>query len=391
MAKVKAKSKKPKKHASSKEKEVFWYLNTKGEKLWGFRHRYYDALGERKEVPRQGFATETIAIRELLQVKTDLNNGNVKKVDNSNLTVSEWLDQWFDENEKTWEVTTRLQREEVIRDQMKPLIGKDKLVDLDRPTYRKKYINVLMDDYEPGSVQLFHNLFRIAINAAVDAEIIPRNRFNKISIANDKKIDNFLTIKGLRDFLSAAKSMLNITNYTAALLLAYTGMRRGELQGLKWCDINLKNKTIRIERTRDRHGVRDPKTTTSFRTIYIDDMLVNQFKLYRKWCLETKFSKGKKLTDGDYIFISYQSGSEISDSVLVQNFDRVFAETGIRRITPHGFRHTHATILISKYVPVNVIAERLGNTPQMVLKVYAHTFKEMEIESVDVFSNALNS
>lgn len=59
-------------------------------------------------------------------------------------------------------------------------------------------------------------------------------------------------------------------------------------------------------------------------------------------------------------------------------------------ITPHGLRHTHATILIGKKQPVNVIAERLGNTPQMIWDTYGHNYKALEEESVNAFSQALH-
>lgn len=81
---TKAKSKKPKKEWPKKEPEVFHYFNAKGENLWGFRHRYYNAQGNRTEKSGQGLATENAAIRKLLEVKSALINGNVKQVDNSN-------------------------------------------------------------------------------------------------------------------------------------------------------------------------------------------------------------------------------------------------------------------------------------------------------------------
>lgn len=108
----------PKKTFTSKEPEVFWHLNAKGEKLWGFRHRYYDALGNRREKSKQGLVSENIAIRELLKVNTDLFNGNVKRVGNTNITVSEWLDISYEVNKKTWAISTQSRRSDIIRDQI---------------------------------------------------------------------------------------------------------------------------------------------------------------------------------------------------------------------------------------------------------------------------------
>ena len=68
-------------------------------------------------------------------------------------------------------------------------------------------------------------------------------------------------------------------------------------------------------------------------------------------------------------------------------------KTGFKKITPHGLRHSHATILVAskKKIPVKTIAERLGNTPKMIYEVYGHNYDELERESVEAFEQALNS
>lgn len=96
-----------------------------------------------------------------------------------------------------------------------------------------------------------------------------------------------------------------------------------------------------------------------------------------------------KLNKVDFVFISYQSGTPIGENTIKYAFERMIKIANIKRITPHGLRHTHATILVNKRIPVTTIAERLGNTPQMIFDVYAHAFKEMEQFSVEAFSDAL--
>ncbi|WP_202409679.1 tyrosine-type recombinase/integrase [Halobacillus litoralis] len=87
-------------------------------------------------------------------------------------------------------------------------------------------------------------------------------------------------------------------------------------------------------------------------------------QIYKKWCKKTKLSFGLRFKKEDHIFISYQTGKPITDALR-----RVTDTTGIKPITPHGLRHTHTTLLISKGGSVKVIAERLGNTPQMILDI----------------------
>lgn len=360
-----------------------------------YRHKYVDVLGKRKEKKKSGFKTLKEATHSLLEVKAALLNNEHMKVEKSNMTISQWLDIWFDTYNRNWEVTSRLQRKNAIKCQMKPLIGKYRLNELTKSTYIREYINPLMDKYKPSTVMLFHRLFKIAVNAAVDEEIITRNRFNNISVDQDKELNNFLTPDELSVFLKYAKRCENITNYTAILTLAYTGLRRGELAGLKWEDIDLEAKTISVKRTRDRHGSRTPKTTKSVRKILIDDLLVNQLKVYQKWCIKLKFQYGMKLDKKeDYVFISHQGATPIGDVTLKYAFNRLYntmkkEKVTINEITPHGLRHTHCTILISNQVQIKTIADRLGNTPEMIYNIYSHSFEELEQEAVNIFSESL--
>lgn len=82
---------------------------------------------------------------------------------------------------------------------------------------------------------------------------------------------------------------MNITEYTAVLLLAYTGLRRGEAQALRWNDIDFINKKLTVDETKDYFGVRSPKTKRSRRTIIISDVILMQLKIFRKRCMETMF------------------------------------------------------------------------------------------------------
>ncbi|UFT98135.1 site-specific integrase [Radiobacillus kanasensis] len=385
-------------HKTKIDDEIYYYVLKNGEKSYLYRHKYYDDLGKRKEKKKSGFKTEKEAYRALLEIRAALLNGQVKKVENNQMTISQWLDIWYDTYNNGWEVSTRSLRRDVIRDHMKPLLGKYKINDLDRTTYIRMYINKLLKKYKPSSVILFHDLFRIAINAAVDDEIIPRNRFNKISInKEEEELENFLTPEELNVFLDVAKKYANITGYTLIYFLAYTGLRKGEALGLKWEDIDFKEKTITVKRTRDYYGERSPKTKNSYRTIPIDDVVVQQLEVYQKWCMETKFKFGMRLDkEKDLVFISYQGGTPCGPIILFDLFESLYKnmekdKIKLKKITPHGLRHTHATMLVNMGIPPKTVAERLGNTVEMIYNVYSHSFKELEDKAVGAFSESLAS
>ncbi|MGE7987951.1 tyrosine-type recombinase/integrase [Lysinibacillus fusiformis] len=110
---------------------------------------------------------------------------------------------------------------------------------------------------------------------------------------------------------------------------------------------------------------------------------------YQKWCKGLLFSCGKKLTESTFVFLSANSFEPLSAERTKKIVDRITKRTLIPKITLHGLRHTYCTILLHQGMNVKVISERLRNTPDMIYKVYGHVLKEMETESVALFSNSL--
>lgn len=377
---------------SSKDPELYYYFNAKGEKLWMYRHKYNDDTGKRREKKKSSFKTEKAALQALLEVKAATLRGETKRVEHDQLTVGEWLDIWYETHQNGWEISTRKHREMVNRKHLKPLLGKFKLQQLDKSTYKREFLNVLEKKFMLSTVNSYHNLFKIAVNAAVDDEILARNRFKKMALLSkeqEKQPDNYFTPAELKQFLQVANETENETNYTLLLTLAYTGVRKGEVMGLQWRNIDFANKTITVERTRDFNGARAPKTKNSYRTIPVSDLVIRQLQSYRKRCLETKLYHGISMKEDTLVFIS-SSGEPIHGSTPNYALKRVIAKTKLPMITIHGLRHTHCTFLLNKGADVKAIAERLGNTPKMIYEIYGHILEELENEMVDLFSRSLD-
>lgn len=377
------------------DNELFYYFNAKKEKMFMYRHRYTDSLGDRRERSKQGFTNENKAYRSLLEVRLSITNGDIKQVENEDLTVAQWFDIWYETESNAWEISTKKQREQIIKNYIKPLLGKYKLRTLNRSTYVREYINVMLEKHQANSVQLRHVIFNIAINDAVENEIISRNRFTKVKFEQVKKNDNFLTPNELNVFLHTAPRVLDITKEVMVFLLTYSGIRHGELLGLRWSDVDFKENHITIQRTRDSNGTRTPKTKNSYRRIPIDQSVINKIKRYKRWCKSVKFRYGERIDkEKDYIFIN-ERNEKCSQEVLRNAFSAIYRQLKkdglkIRKITPHGLRHTHATILIINGIPAQTIADRLGNSVEMVYKVYTHSFEEMEQKAMKTFSHVVS-
>lgn len=380
----------------TKENEIYYYLLKSGEKRWMYRHKYKDIYGERKEKKKSSFKTENAAIRGLLEVKADLLNGHHNKVENDQITVSAWLEMWFETHQDEWKVSTVVQYRQIIDKIIKPRIGNQKLSKLNKTTYKRLFISNLLKTYKPSSVKRYHRAFMMTVNKAVEDELLLRNNLRGLKLEDDTKFTNVLSPAELNTFISLVKLQDNITSYTMILLLSYTGLRQGEMFGLKWKDIDFNEKTITVERTRDNHGVRTPKTKNSYRTIGVDDLLITQIKLYQKWCLETKFRYGEQLDKkDDYVFISSYGGHPASYIILHHAFKLIYEhckkeDITLNRITPHGLRHSHASVLVNDGIPPKEVADRLGNSVEMIMKTYAHSSDEVKQRAIDSFSNSLS-
>lgn len=383
-------------------KEIKSYQNEKGEKLWYYRHHYKDINGMWREKQKRGFKTEKAAQRSLIEVKAALLDGAYMRVESDQITVGEWLDRWYEANKSIWKESTCIQREMAIRLQYKPLLGHYKLTQLDKSTYKRVFINSITKRYKIGTALLFHRIFKVAINAAVEEEILPRNRFTGIKLQGedeaafeklllDDEHMNYYDQEQLDLLLQTAKETIKLTPYMLLLTIAYTGMRKGEAYGLQWKHIDFENNLIAILQTRDNKGTRSPKTKNSYRSIMVSKTVMEQLLQYRTWCKETMLKYGIRWTTESFVFISYQSGEPYSDTSLLYALRKVQKVSGLHKVTPHGLRHTHATLLmLNPKINVKTIADRLGNTVDMIHTIYGHVLQQMEVESMLAFDEIMD-
>lgn len=380
----------------TKEKEIYYYFLKNGEKRYMYRHLYYDLLGKRREKKRSGFKSLKEAQKELLKLKAAMLDNNQLQVDKREMNVSQWLDIWYETYSSEWAISTREARKNAIDKHIKRLIGDIKLKDITKTIYINRFLNVLKKEgFKAHSIRSMHATVSTAFNAAVEDDILDRNRIRSAPIEKPKRLTNFLTPYELNIFLRYAKKE-RISDYSLILLLSYTGMRSGEALGMHWSDVDFKENTVSIKRTRDVLGTRKPKTENSVRTIKVDELVFKQLKKYRSWCMQRKLECGEQLKDDDYIFLNNDGSMHYYKELLSMAIRRIYRNINkdgikINTITGHGLRHTHATILLSLGIPVQTVADRLGNTPETLLETYAHTFKELEEKAVIVFSKSLQS
>jgi integrase len=173
---------------------------------------------------------------------------------------------------------------------------------------------------------------------------------------------------------------------------AHTGMRRGEVLGLRWRDLDLDAGRVSVRQALVSVGyetsISDVKTGTSRRTIDIDDDVVQVLRDWYK--TRTEERDGVAPPDDDLVFVK-ADGSSMHPDIFSQVFDRTVARIDVPAISLHDLRHTHATLLLKAGVHVKVVSERLGHANvAFTMNVYQHVLPGMQAEAADTFSRLIH-
>lgn len=226
---------------------------------------------------------------------------------------------------------------------------------------------------------------------AVLMDVINSNPFDKVIKPKSRQTQrkgNFLTKEELKEFLKLAQTATLSYFFPLVHLMSYTGLRQGEALALKWSDIDFENKKITVDKTavriKEKQTLQTPKTKNSKRVISIDPTTLLILKSWKKDQIKIYFKNGKHFEgDGNFIFTN-----ERAEWVHIHNFIRYFkrfiADHKLKPITPHGLRHTHASLLFSAGVEPKNISDRLGHsTVQITLDLYTHITEEQRTDTVE--------
>lgn len=188
-------------------------------------------------------------------------------------------------------------------------------------------------------------------------------------------------------------------HYALFRLLAYSGLQKGELYALKWEDFDSENQLLTVSKNLGRidgHAIeKGTKNTFSIRSIYLDDKTCS---ILNKWKQETSREKWQLSVqplslDKEFMFTYCNRDGEIEPlhADYINNIlKHIIRKYNLKKISPHGFRHTHATLMIELYIdPVNT-AKRLGHASrQMTLDTYGHATKTGENSQLPSLQNIL--
>lgn len=181
---------------------------------------------------------------------------------------------------------------------------------------------------------------------------------------------------------------------TAVTVLLYSGLRKGELCGLKWDDISFENGVLTVNRTLSyypRKGLfeDEPKTENGKRAIKLPKPALAALREHRKRQTEERLAVGDRWNDTGFIFTKWD-GTPMHPDSLYQWFTKFVRQNGLPPVTLHSLRHTNASLLIANKIDIATVSKRLGHADTSITaRVYTHAIKEADAVAADALENIL--
>jgi integrase len=331
--------------------------------------------------------------RKLTEAMANRDKGLI--YDDENLTVGEYLDRWLSDSVRgTVRESTYSRDKYLVTNHIKPALGRLKLKNMNAMHLQSLYRERLDSGLSGSTVQKIHHVLHKGLRQAVRWNLIPRNPADSVKAPTPTpKEMHPLSAHEARRLLDAAREDRLEALYVLAL---HTGMRRGELLGLKWADVDLENATVRVRRTLTRtdNGRRlalgEPKTKKSRRTVRLTQRALEALRSHRARQAKEKLKVGSLYQDQGLVFAG-EGGGFINPSNLRQrSFAPLLQDAGLPQITFHDLRHTCASLLFQKNVHPKFVQELLGHASVAItLDTYSHMLPGMGDETANAIGEVL--
>src|SRR4030042_1000645 len=354
--------------------------------------------GKRQQKTLTIHGSKKDAERELRTILTRIEGGILIKP--TKLTVGEYLEQWLRDYVITNTApSTADGYSDIVRSHLIPELGQ-LLLNALQPSHIQAYYARMLErgrrDGKGGlsaqTVKHHHRVLHEALKYAVKHGIIIRNIAEAVDPPRpDSKEMVTLEPENVHVFLDAAHDTPYYVPFYTAL---YTGLRRSELLGLRWRDIDLDLATLSVVQTlhhvpKKGYVFREPKTKRSRRLVDLSPSLALLLREHRANKELEKKLLGHMLMTDDLVFC-YPDGTPLPPNSVPKAFKRIVKTLGISNIRFHDLRHTHATIMLSQGVHPKVVSERLGHSSVAItLDTYSHVLPGIQAAVAKRFDEGL--
>jgi integrase len=302
-------------------------------------------------------------------------------------TVKQFLEYWLEDVEKPdVRVGTYVGNRVLVHKHLIPGIGHIKLQKLTPQRVQSFYATKLKGGTSSSRVKQMQGVLHKALDHARDIKLVGMNAAEGVKLPKyEKHKPQVLSPEQARLLLNKARER---GLETVLALAVGTGMREGEILGLRWSDFDFVKSVLQISRTVDYipgYGFVEgkPKTQSSERAILLPQFLVVLLKAHRALQLETRLKAGTKWIDRDLVFPNGMGNYQF-DTSLRRQFYRVLDVAELPRMRFHDLRHSAATILISMGVPANVVQKLLGHSDvATTLGIYGSVLPSMQQDAAN--------
>ena len=310
-------------------------------------------------------------------------------------TVGSWLEVWMENYAKIkLRPSTYKTSQGFLKNHIKPQIGSIPLADLTSLGLQRFYKHLLdggrVDRIEakkkpkglaPKTVRNIHQMIGSAYNLAIEQKLVTRNPAQGCALPKvEHKEMKTLTADQLSAFFREARDSGVFALYYIDLT---TGLRRGELLGLKWLDIDLEKGDLRVQRQIGRIDgkiIEMPlKTKNAYRTLPLSADAIDVLMQQRR-----------KTGNSEWVFLSPTGGPMSPDSVL-HMLHRILKRAGLPKVRFHDLRHTFATLALQNGVDIKTVSGMLGHfSAGFTLDTYAHVTTSAKREAAKTMGNILS-
>ncbi|MEK3744757.1 site-specific integrase [Brevibacillus sp. FSL K6-0770] len=348
-----------------------------------------ETTGKRQQKWFSGFATKKEAEKAMAEKITEINQGTY--IEPSKEMFSSFLTSWLDNKRMSVRSSTYRNYEWLVNIHILPHLGKYELSKLN-PMHIEAFYRMLKRDDSPLSDEVITKIHTI-INAVLTrahergfvaknvAKLVDKPRFSKkkMEVWSEKEVLQFLDV--------AREDRL----YIAFFLAITTGMRRGEILGLRWKDIDFENGEISVQQTLSNKGdeLQEPKTKSAQRSIALPEQTVAELKKHKRRIAQEKLMARSVYQDNDLV-VCTSVGTKVLPRNLIRTYYRLLKKADVPKIRFHDLRHSHATLLLKKGVHPKIAQERLGHANiRITLDTYSHVLPNMQSEAAKQFGDSL--
>lgn len=366
-------------------------------KKWYYSFRIPMQNGKYKQIERVGGFTKTEAEAKYRKAKAEFETGSELK-STKQISVHDYMQFWFNDYVmKNLKYNTQVNYRNVIKKYIDPELGMYDLKKIKPYQLQKFADNLVKYNIAKHTAEIILSVLKEALNKAVlPYEFIPHNPCmyivmpKSLSRQRTKEVETI----SVEQYEKILDSLDVINPVRLPIIIAFnTGMRRGEVCGLKWEDVDLKNNIINIKHNMISIGKRKvevttPKTQASFRDIHFGNTLHAEL-LKQKLMQNNNRQLYNEYKETDFV-CTKQNGSIVSPGSIKYHCERISRELGFK-FHFHMLRHTHATLLLKNGATPKEVQIRLGHSKiETTMNTYVHITEDTKKHTSDIFEKINN-